>query len=615
MGLTNCCKQNPNLSMLHFSDLKKWVKEELESTDVDVLDIPTMEKVVEGGSPFVIMFVDDPKKELNSEAAILRVADKYDIGVAKVEGLSTKYGIDVVPTFVYFEDGVPSIFDEEGEELDSNSEALAEWIEEQRTSSTIEEVTEEILKLLAREKEYVAVFFTGPCNENAATDQECETVLHDLENIDDDLDDFGIKLVTTEDIKYAGTALKVRRIPSLGIFRNGQFKLYEGPLSDEDELLSWLLDKDTLDLPGEIEKVNDVMLDRIVSETEKVAVLFYDREQGNREIMKSLELVDDKLDKLNVPFVKFTDPEVAQEEYGIDSFPQLILFDRQIPIEFPADAKLTDEREVFSWLNEEIEFDLIRPVEMEILDDMIEDIDDFVAVFYDATKKKHLPFIEELETREENEEDELLDNYLVVKLDNAEEAKKYDLYNLPAVVKYDEGIPNVYDDDLTKEAIVQWLEDLKIGPTIEKVTPAMLKRMIEEEEYVAALFLNNCDKNSEGCEATLDELDNIAESLEDIGIVFVYVDDETYAAKMSITSFPAIMFFRNGEQIMFEGHVENEMAVLKFVTDLNNLLIPGKIEEIGISMLEFLMKERNDVFALLYEEGDGAGIYGRGERG
>ena len=430
---------------------------------------------------------------------------------------------------------------------------MAEWIEEQRTSSTIEEVTEEILKLLAREKEYVAVFFTGPCNENAATDQECETVLHDLENIDDDLDDFGIKLVTTEDIKYAGTVLKVRRIPSLGIFRNGQFKLYEGPLNDEDELLSWLLDEETLDLPGEIEKVNEVMLDRIVSETEKVAVLFYDKEHSNREVLKSLELVDDKLDKLNVPMVKFSDPEVAKEEYGIDQLPQLMLFDREIPIEFPSDAKLTDDREVFSWLNEEIEFDLIRPIDMEVLEGLIEDIDDFVAIFYDATKKKHQPFLEELESREENEEDELLDNYIVVKLENAEEAKKYDLYNLPAVVRYEDGIPNVYDDDLTKEAIVQWLEDLKIGPTIEKVTPAMLKRMAEEEEYVTALFLNNCDKNSEGCEATLDELDNIAETLDEIGVMFVYVDDETYAAKMSITSFPAIMFFRNGEQMMFEG--------------------------------------------------------------
>ena len=47
-----------------------------------------------------------------------------------------------VPTFVYFEGGVPSIFDkEEGKELDSNSKALTELSEEQRTSSTTEEVT------------------------------------------------------------------------------------------------------------------------------------------------------------------------------------------------------------------------------------------------------------------------------------------------------------------------------------------------------------------------------------------------------------------------------------------------------------------------------------------
>ena len=217
-----------------------------------------------------------------------------------------------------------------GEELDSNPEAIAEWIEEQRTSSTIEEVTEEILKLLATTKEYVGVFFTGPCNPKAATDQECERVLHDLENIDDDLDDFGIKLVTTEDIKYAGTVLKVRRIPSLGIFRNGDFKVYQGSLEDESELLSWLVDKDTIDLPGAIEKVNDVMLDRIITETENVAVFFYNEEDGknNREILKALELVDDKLDKINVPFVKFSDVQVARDDYAITEFPKLVFFDR-----------------------------------------------------------------------------------------------------------------------------------------------------------------------------------------------------------------------------------------------------------------------------------------------
>ena len=83
-----------------------------------------MEKVVQGGNPFVIMFVDDHKKELNSEKAVLKMADKYGIGVAKVDGLAPKYGINIVPTFVYFEDGLPSIFDEEGEELDNDPEGM-----------------------------------------------------------------------------------------------------------------------------------------------------------------------------------------------------------------------------------------------------------------------------------------------------------------------------------------------------------------------------------------------------------------------------------------------------------------------------------------------------------
>ena len=62
--------------------------------------------------------------------------------------------------------------------------------------------------------------------------------------------------------------------------------------------------------------------------------------------------------------------------------------------------------------------------------------------------------------KEDGEEDgnEFLEENLVVRLETAEEAKKYDLYNLPAVVYYDEGIPNVYDDDLSREAIEQWLE-------------------------------------------------------------------------------------------------------------------------------------------------------------
>ena len=75
---------------------------------------------------------------------------------------------------------------------------------------------------LSTTKDYLAVAFTGPCEERAKTDLLCRSVLSGLETIDDELDAFGISLVATEDIKYAGRVLKIRRFPAVGIFRNGK---------------------------------------------------------------------------------------------------------------------------------------------------------------------------------------------------------------------------------------------------------------------------------------------------------------------------------------------------------------------------------------------------------
>ena len=108
-------------------------------------------------------------------------------------------------------------------------------------------------------------------------------------------------------------------------------------------------------------------------------------------------------------------------------------------------------REVFNWINEEVEnVRNIRTVDLQVLEGLIEDTDDLLVVFYDATKKKHVAFIDELNFKEDDDGDDFLDDQLTVKLESPDEAKKYDLYNLPAVVHYDEGVPNVFDDDLTK---------------------------------------------------------------------------------------------------------------------------------------------------------------------
>lgn len=50
--------------------------------------------------------------------------------------------------------------------------------------------------------------------------------------------------------------------------------LYTGDLDDEDEVLSWITDEDTLEIPGKIEEVNARMLENILDENDYVVVFF-----------------------------------------------------------------------------------------------------------------------------------------------------------------------------------------------------------------------------------------------------------------------------------------------------------------------------------------------------
>ena len=49
---------------------------------------------------------------------------------------------------------------------------------------------------------------------------------------------------------------------------------FTGDLEDEDEVLSWLNEDSTLEIPGKIEEVNTKMLDKILNEDEHVVVFF-----------------------------------------------------------------------------------------------------------------------------------------------------------------------------------------------------------------------------------------------------------------------------------------------------------------------------------------------------
>lgn len=90
-----------------------------------------------------------------------------------------EYGIDHLPTLVYFENKIPALYEgkwgHQGEGFSGvhslltkfcflgdlmNEDEVLKWLVQQKHSATIEEVTDEILKELVEEHEYVVVYFS-----------------------------------------------------------------------------------------------------------------------------------------------------------------------------------------------------------------------------------------------------------------------------------------------------------------------------------------------------------------------------------------------------------------------------------------------------------------------
>lgn len=66
-----------------------------------------------------------------------------------------EYGIDKVPKLLYFEKGIPTVYEGKLE----NEDELLRWLEQQTTSDEIEDITDEMLDLIIEKMPYVAVLF------------------------------------------------------------------------------------------------------------------------------------------------------------------------------------------------------------------------------------------------------------------------------------------------------------------------------------------------------------------------------------------------------------------------------------------------------------------------
>ncbi|KAH8299820.1 hypothetical protein KR044_006425 [Drosophila immigrans] len=576
-------------------DVLEWLVQNKSTGDEDdvIEDVTskTLSTLISNIDNLVVLFYDhgndDSMTVLEELEQIDDDCDKHGIQFVKIDDAkaAADYGIDSIPAIVYFEKEIPNVYD--GDLMDE--EQILKWLLGQLERDEIEDVTDEMLDTMIKEGRVIAVLFYDN------NDKKSQKVLEELENIDDECDALGITFVKIDNPEEA-VEYGINKVPKLIYFEKGIPTIYEGNLEDEEKLLKWLEEQTSSD---QIEDITDEMLDLIIEKMPHVAVLFYDKDQKkSQKILAELENIDDECDQNDIAFVKIDDDKEAKE-WGIDEIPSIVLFERGIPHIYEGD--LMKEDELLGWLVHQKRYSEIPEVTDEMKDKLVENTEHLAVIFYDKEDKQDMRILNELE----NIDDELeKEGIVIVRIDNAAEAKEYGLDHLPALIYFENKIPALYEGDLMNEdEVLEWLLVQKKTATIEEVTDEILVNLINEHEYVVVFFTGPCEPG-ESCDHTLNALESIDDELDEAGIIFVTTEDTGIAKKYNVKSYPRLVFFRNRDPLHFTGDLDDEDEVLAWITDDETLEIPGKIEEVNVKMLDKILAENDHVVVFFYAEGD-----------
>ncbi|XP_074599634.1 hulk isoform X2 [Brevipalpus obovatus] len=574
-------------------EVLKWLIEQQTSVEIEDINSKTLETLVAASDSLAVLFYD---KDSPRSTVVLKElenidddTDKYDIPLVKIDDdkIAKEYGLmDELPIMVYFEHGLPTVY--EGD-LTKEEEVL-EWLIKQKTEDTIEEVTEEILEDLVDEHPYVLVFYApDEC-------RDCADILKGLENIDDDTDDHGILFVTTDDLSLARKN-GITKFPSLVLYRHGKPTPYTGSLKKPDDVLKWVTSEEALDSPDQIEQLNEKMLDKLLSRSQYVAVLFT-RPKGCSDcekVLHELEKIDHIAEENGIDFVRIQDVDVATEHH-VTTFPALIFFKNRFPQ--PYDGDLKDEETVLKWMInlKGSKEDVIEMVDRKMLHRLIEDIPNIVVFFY--TDPKATETVKILGELEKIDDDTDQHGIHFVKTDDIEYAKEIGITKTPSLVYFENGSPSIYEGDLTQEEhVLDWLVKQKNEDTIENVNRDILFKMIAEKEYLAVLFYKTNDDESE---EILEHLENIDDDCSDYEVELVKISDNLIAKKYGVRNPPGLVFFRRGKPLKYEGDLFDEEEVLEWLTRPENMESADAIERVNRRMFDRLLGKINYLAVLFY---------------
>ncbi|XP_059471929.1 uncharacterized protein LOC132194579 isoform X6 [Neocloeon triangulifer] len=605
--------------LLQENELLEWLVHQKKHSEIPEITNEMMDKLIDTIDFLAVLFYDrDDKQDLRVLNELENIDDDLDKeGIVLVrlddDKEAKKYGIDHLPALVYFEEEIPAIY--EGDLL--NEDEVLKWLVEQKTTSSIEEVTDEILKRLIEHHEYVVVYFSGECDEE---NDDCDEFIEALESIDDELDETGIIFVTTEDI---GLAKKngIKTFPSLVFFRNKDPLLYTGDLEDEDEILTWVTDEETLEIPGRIEEVNVRMLDNILHDNDNVVVFFYtEGDKKDQKIIQELENIDDECEEKDIDFVKTSDEGILKE-YSLDKLPTLAFYRSKFRTIYEGD--LMNEEAILEWVLglHGSAHAIIESVDRKTLQTLIHEVDHLAVFFYGPDCKMCNRILEELETIDDDTDKH---NIQFVKSTDAKLASEYGIFDFPALVFFDTGVPIQYGGNLMeKGGVLSWIKSQKNDQSIEEIDRDQLLKFISSKDFLAVMFYNDEDYEAH---RVLRHLELIDDEAAEYGIKFTKCSDLLMAKKFGFREPPGIVYFRKGKPIKYDGDIDDEEEVLDWLTDPENMELNDHIEKVNRKMFTKIQQSSEYVAVFFYskdcqqcprvlaelehidDEADGAGI-------
>lgn len=103
------------------------------------------------------------------------------------------------------------------------------------------------------------------------------------------------------------------------------------------------------------------------------------------------------------------------------------------------------------------------------------------------------------------------------------------------------------------------------------------------------------DNNDEKSEKVLEELENIDDECDQLGITFVKIDNPEEALEYGINKVPKLIYFEKGIPTIYEGNLEDEQKLLKWLEDQTS---SDQIEDITDEMLDLIIEKMVHVAVL-----------------